>query len=131
VLFRKPPYAAPERLVTLRQRFPKLGDSSLGASPAEYLDYRDRTRAFSEIAGYEGAEFDLTNDREPLRVQAGRVTHTLFSTLGVSPLAGRTFYAAEDQPGDRVLDLFGPCGQLARRGAVLGRELPSCESAGR
>ncbi len=99
VLLRKPPYSEPERLVMVRQQFPKLGEVSLGASPAEYLDYRDRNRAFSSIAGYEDAVFDLTGGIEPVRIQAERVTHTLFSTLGVSPVAGRVFAADEDRPG--------------------------------
>jgi predicted permease len=63
------------------------------------LDYRDRSRAFSSIAGYEDAVFDLTGGTEPLHVQAQAVTYTLFSTLGVRPVRGRTFSPAEDQPG--------------------------------
>ena len=99
VLLRRPPYAEPDRLVTLHQRSPKLGDGYLGASPAEYLDYRDRTRAFSAVAGHEGDVFDLTGGPEPDHIRAQRVTHTLFSTLGVTPLAGRAFSPAEDEPG--------------------------------
>ena len=100
VLLRTPPYAAPERLVTLRQSFPREGDHPVfGCSPAQYLDYAARMRVFSSVAGYEDAVFDLTGDAAPLRVQAQRVTHTLFATLGVAPIIGRTFSRAEDQPG--------------------------------
>jgi predicted permease len=99
VLLYHPPYADPGRLVTFHQKFSKLGDVSLGACPAEYLDYRDRTRAFSSVAGYEDEVFDVTGGTEPLHVQALRATHTLFSTLGTAPLLGRTFSATEDQPG--------------------------------
>ena len=99
VLLRQLPYADPGRLVTLRQMFPKIGELALGTSPAEYLDYRDRTSSFASVAGYEAVAMDLTGDGEPVRVQAQRVTHTLFATLGVTPLAGRTFSAAEDQAG--------------------------------
>ena len=99
VLLRQPPYVKPDRLVTLHQKFPKAGDISLGACPAEYLDYRDRTRAFSSLAGYEDEVFDLTGDVEPVHIQAQRVTHTLFSTLGVAPLVGRAFSPSEDDAG--------------------------------
>jgi hypothetical protein len=99
VLLRALPYEDPGRLVTLRQMFPKIGELALGTSPAEYLDYRDRTPAFASVAGYEAVTMDLTGEGEPVRVQAQRVTHTLFSTLGVVPLAGRTFSAAEDHAG--------------------------------
>jgi predicted permease len=98
VLFRKPPLADPDRLVTLQQKLPKLGDVALGAAPAEYLDYRNHSRTFSSIAGYENEVFDLNGGTEPLHVQAQAVTYTLFSTLGVKPARGRTFSPVEDQP---------------------------------
>jgi predicted permease len=98
VLLREPPYADTARLVNLRQKFPRISDSTMGACPAEYLDYRDRTRVFTSIAGYENAVFDLTGGGEPARVEAARVTHTLFSTLGVSAMAGRVFTPEEDRP---------------------------------
>jgi len=99
VLLRKPPYTDPDRIVSLHQRFPKQSDSPIGACPADYLDYRDRSRAFSSVAGFEGEVFDLTGAAEPLQVPAERVTHNLFSTLGIVPFVGRTFTADEDRPG--------------------------------
>ena len=99
VLLREPPYTDPDRLVAVRQRFPKIGEATLNASPAEYLDYRDRNRVFDSVAGYEDAVFDLTGGSEPVRVQAARVTHNLFATLGVGPHAGRVFSPDEDVPG--------------------------------
>jgi putative ABC transport system permease protein len=98
VLLRKPPYLEANRLVTLRQKFPQIGNLWLATSPAEYLDYRDRTRVFAAVAGYEDIAFDLTGGKEPVRIQAQRVTHTLFDTLGVPATVGRTFSAAEDRP---------------------------------
>ena len=99
VLLRKAPYREADRLVTLRQKFPQIGDVSLATSPAEYIDYRDRTRAFTSMAGYEDVAFNLTGGSEPARIEAQRVTHSLFSTLGISPIAGRTFSETEDRPG--------------------------------
>ena len=99
VLLRQPRYADPSRLVTVHERFPALGEMTLGVSQAEYLDYRDRTRAFAAVAGYEEAVFDLTGGPEPVRIRAERSTHTLFETLGVTPMLGRTFSAAEDRFG--------------------------------
>jgi hypothetical protein len=58
VLLRQLPYAEPSRLVTMRQMFPKIGELALGTSPAEYLDYRDRTTAFASVAGYETVAMD-------------------------------------------------------------------------
>ncbi len=99
VLLKRPPYRDADQLVTLRQKFPRIGELSISTSPAEYIDYRDRTRAFESVAGYEGVTFNLTGGSEPLRLDAQRTTHTLFQVLGVSPLLGRTFSDAEDREG--------------------------------
>src|SRR6266404_3481412 len=47
VLLRKQPYPDPAQLVALFQSLPAAGEVRLGASPPEYLDYRDRNRAFA------------------------------------------------------------------------------------
>jgi putative ABC transport system permease protein len=99
VLLRRSAYREPDRLVTVRQKFPQIGDIWLATSPGEYIDYRDRTRVFSSMAGYEDIAFDLTGGSQPVRIPAQRVTRTLFETLGVAPIAGRTFSASEDRPG--------------------------------
>src|SRR6185437_12462357 len=101
VLLRTPPYTNPSRLVMVWQRLPALGggDDRLGASLPEYVDYRDRSRVFAAIAGYENIDLDLTGDGPPQRLAAGRVTSTLFSTLGVRPFMGRDFTAADGQEG--------------------------------
>ncbi|HEX5437991.1 MAG TPA: ABC transporter permease [Gemmatimonadaceae bacterium] len=99
VLLRTPPYANPSRLVMLWQRLPEIGEGRFGASPPEYVDYRDRNRVFSELAGYINLDLDLTGEGTPERLQAARVTHTLFSTLGVKPFLGRAISAEEDRPG--------------------------------
>ena len=54
VLLRQPRYADPSRLVTVHERFPALGELTLGVSQAEYLDYRDRTRALCRDRGIRG-----------------------------------------------------------------------------
>jgi len=126
LLLRRPAYLDPERLVVLSERFPKIGDASLGVAQAEYVDYRDRSRAFAGIAGTDDIVFDLTGGSEPMRIQAVRATHTLFSTLGVSPIIGRTFSPDEDHPGSAQVavlsyDLWQR--QFGRRADVLGRSV--------
>jgi putative ABC transport system permease protein len=43
--------------------------------------------------------FDLLNRGEPDRVSTGVVSHDFFDLLGIRPVVGRTFVAADDQPG--------------------------------
>jgi putative ABC transport system permease protein len=99
VLLRPLPYPQPERLVRIWQSEPKMSERRLGTAPPEFVAYRDRTRAFSSIAGYQAASFDVTNYSQPEHVPACQATASLFSTLGISPLMGRTFTAQEELPG--------------------------------
>ena len=81
VLLQRPPYADPDGLVVVRERFPKIGESTLGAAQGEYVDYRDRNLAFSDIAGHEADVFDLTGATEPARITAQRATsHVVLNT---------------------------------------------------
>ena len=57
---------------------------------------------------------NLTGDGDPERIGAGSVTANLFSTLGVSPIRGRVFTAAEDvEGGPRVVLIGYGCGNGA------------------
>ncbi len=101
VLLRPLPYHHPARLVaiwdTYRPNFPKLG-----VSPAEYDEWSRQPDIFESIGRYRyiaaGQEANLTGGVEPLRVQPSCVSSSLFGTLGVHPLLGRTFEPADDAP---------------------------------
>jgi hypothetical protein len=99
VLLRPLPYRSPDRLVLVKENLPKLGWSLLSASPAEFLDYKEGNEVFSEIAAFRDLSVNLTGQGEPLRIQAARVSSTLFPMLGVHPLYGRVFSPEEDQVG--------------------------------
>lgn len=101
VLLQKPPLADPDRLVTLQQRFPRLGDIGLGAAPAEYLNYRDRNRVFSSVAGYEDALLDLTGGTETVHVQAQPSPTRCFPTVGVQRLVGPDRIHCQENSGPR------------------------------
>src|SRR5919205_1857632 len=86
VLLRPLPYQNPEQLVLVRESLPKLGWDFGGISAAEMLDYMAGNESFSEMAGFTELNFNLTGEREATRVQAARVSPSLFPLLGVSPL---------------------------------------------
>ncbi len=99
VLLRPLPYAHPERLVRVWQGEPKMGAGRLGTAPPEFVSYRDRTRAFASVAGYQSASYDLTGDRAPEHTPACEASASLFATLGIQPLIGRVFTANDESPG--------------------------------
>jgi predicted permease len=72
----------------------------------EVLDYRRRANTLADVAAWAEGQANLTGDGEPERVSAASVTANVFSTLGVSPIIGRTFTVQEDLPnGPEVLVL--------------------------
>ncbi|HKV62094.1 MAG TPA: ABC transporter permease [Candidatus Acidoferrum sp.] len=99
-LIRRPPYHDPQQLLLLTETLPQLGgNDEVGVAAAEYLDYRDQNRCFSQVAAYEKEGFNLTGDGTPLRVQAAGVSASAFPLLVVSAQIGRTFTEEEDRDG--------------------------------
>jgi putative ABC transport system permease protein len=92
----------------------------------EVNDYRRRTSTLAEVAAWADRQVNLTGEGEPERVAAGSVTANLFSTLGVSPVRGRVFTAAEDVEGGPRVVLIG-YGLWQRRyagdPAIVGRPI--------
>jgi|SRR5579871_152803 len=98
VLLRPLPYPHPERLFRIWQSQPKMGQGRLATAPPEFAAYRDRTRVFASLSGYQPASYDVTGEQEPQHITASRATASLFPTLGIPPLLGRTFTAQDEFP---------------------------------
>ncbi len=99
VLLRPLPYRQPDQLVLVTESLPGMSTDEIGVSAAEYQDYRDRNRSFSQVAAYESAGFNLTGVGQPLRINAASVSASALPLLGVSPELGRAFTAEEDRYG--------------------------------
>ncbi len=103
VLIRDLPYPAPERLVSISTRLPRAIASKAPAGAADYFDWRQRQQVFTDIALTRiVANFNLTSDGEPERIRGTRTTASLFPTLGVAPLIGRTFTETEQLDPERA-----------------------------
>ena len=64
-------------------------------APANYLDWRDQTNVFEELAAYDTHAYNLNEGDQPERVPGSLVTPNLFRVLGVSAERGRLF--ADDE----------------------------------
>jgi len=94
------------------------------ASGPDYLDWRERNRAFQDMAVLSPGNFTLTGLDEPRRVYATSVSASAFEMLGVSPLMGRGLLPEdEDAPGVVVLSYPLWQGTLGGRQDVLGSSL--------
>ena len=100
VLLRPLPFSPPGRLVLLGDH---LGDSvNTPVTAREIGTYASATEAFSDTGGYTDASYEVSGDATPERVNAARFTSGVFSTLGVSPVLGRTFTEQEDDGHEPV-----------------------------
>jgi putative ABC transport system permease protein len=102
VLLRPLPYHEPDRLVRVwhvppAKSFP--GMTKFSVSPANYLDWENQNHVFQSMAIYGYRGFTLTGNDKPEQINACAASSRFFQTLGVEPLAGRTFLPEEDQPG--------------------------------
>jgi putative ABC transport system permease protein len=73
----------------------------------EYGSYRERSQSFVNSGVAVQRPFNLIGRDEPERVQGAAVMPDYFDTLGVHPLAGRSFVAADDRPGGPALAIIG------------------------
>jgi putative ABC transport system permease protein len=96
VLLRPLPYTDAARLVMIGVRGP---DGSAGNTDyTTFLDWRDRSRSFEEMALIRSWQPTLAVNGEPERIAAMRVSWNYFHMLGVRPALGRDFRADEDNP---------------------------------
>ena len=96
VLLRPLPYAFPERLVMIGDRGPDGAAGNVGYTT--FLDWRDRSHSFEEMALVRSWTPTLAANGEPERINGMRVSANFFPTLGVRPALGRDFRIDEDTP---------------------------------
>ncbi len=74
----------------------------------DYLDLREAQRSFSMMVAYlNGSTVNVTYKNNPTRYTGGYVTEDFFRILGVSPVLGRDFTAADNQPGAEKVAILG------------------------
>ena len=95
VLLRPLPYADPARLVMIGE----LGSNGAGnVGYTTFLDWRDRSHGFEDMALVRSWTATLVTNGEPERVPAMRVSSNFFRLLGIRPALGRDFRPEEDTP---------------------------------
>ncbi len=124
VLLKPLPYADPGRLVQLSTSTPQFRDASV--SYPNFLDWQRQSHAFDSMAAYRFHNFNLTGNATPDRLRGQMMSATMFDTLGVKPILGRTFSADEDRRGSAPVVLLTSNVWQTRFGGdphVLGRSL--------
>src|SRR5580658_5696739 len=96
VLLRPLPFQHANRLVRAFGTFPISNESDV--SPPDFLDYRAQNHVFDHLEGLIDGNtiFNLAGRDKPTQVKGTVVTAGFFDVLGVQPLLGRTFVAADE-----------------------------------
>ena len=126
VLLRPLPYPNPDQITLLwldnrRERIP----ADITSYP-NYLDWRNQSGSFSQMAAFRRSAFSLTGGGEPERLQGAMVTANFFDVMQTPPLVGRAFTAHHETPGqDGVVLLSHGLWQRRFGGArdVIGRTM--------
>lgn len=88
--------------VGLREGFDPFGIGLL-----DFTAFRDRSHSFSQCGLSVPRSFNLIGQREPEHARGAAIDAGYLSTLGVQPILGRTFTAADDRPGGPAVALIG------------------------
>ena len=88
----------PSSLVAIWFNSPKRSVQSPSMSIQRYTELQGAARSFSSVAASAFDTFTLTGAGEATQLNGLRVSASFFPTLGVRPLLGRNFTAAEDVP---------------------------------
>ncbi len=99
------PVARPQELVRIVLQTPRGPQGSLSYYALEF--FRAHTELFSGVFVQSNTRFDVELGGQAVPVEGAFVSGEYFSTLGVSPLLGRSIGTADDQPSG------GPDGPLA------------------
>jgi putative ABC transport system permease protein len=127
-LVRPLPFAEPERLVVAAAENRRGGPAEIrGVAPADFVDWRERSRAFDGLAAITGGGLTLDGGGQPEMISGVRVSEDFFPTLGTAPALGRSLAAEEfDANASRSVVLSHRLWKRRFGGdtSVVGRQLP-------
>ena len=130
VLLRPLPFRDPGKLVMLYEHFRQNnnGDGFNAAAPGDYRDWRSQAHGFEDMAAMRdyGGILSGVHSELPEVVQSAGGSANLFPLLGVTPVYGRVFTQAEDQPkGEPVVLLTWSLFQRRFSGnpSILGKQV--------
>ena len=91
------PYPEPERVMVIWET--RADNPHRAVAPANFLDWRRSTTAFSGLAAFDDFSATLTGYGEAQRVRAASTSANFFDVLGVQARVGRVMAADDDRPG--------------------------------
>ncbi|HEX3436990.1 MAG TPA: ABC transporter permease [Pseudacidobacterium sp.] len=108
VLLKPLPFKDPEKLVALYDHMDDGKTAYLFVAPGDFYDWQKQTHSFEQMAIWKWSGFNASGDRNELPefADAGAGSWNLLSTLGISPVLGRSFVSDDDRPGARFTTIL-------------------------
>ena len=120
------PYPNSERLVFITSQFTRLNFDKFWVSPPEYLELRERSKSYTDIAAYRTTAVNVAEGTRPERVNAIAVTANMFDVLGIHPRLGTAFTPEQDLPNSEPVVLISDALWQRTLGAdptVVGKQI--------
>ena len=125
VLIRGLPFNDPDRILIIGTVDARNRDH--GTSYQDFQDWRDATKTFSGLAGYNDRTMNVSDEgRPPERFQGVYISGNAFKLIGQQPVLGRDFLPEDDRPGAAAVLMLGNGAWKNRYGSdrsVIGRNV--------
>jgi len=118
------PYRDASRLMVLNETTPRVGVVSV--SYPNFLDWRAQSHTFSQMAALDAVSFNLSGVTEPESISGLAVSPNFLAMMGVQPVIGRDFEAAEENQGTAPVAILSDSlwqRRFAGDAGVLGRAI--------
>ena len=101
VLLRPLPFPNSDQLMMVWDTVPSRGQKRGSASYPNFADWRSQNHVFEHLASFHpNSDFIMTGRGESARLQGAVVSADLFTLLQATPVLGRAFLPAEDDPSE-------------------------------
>ncbi len=125
-VFRPLPMKEVARLVWIFGRHPEHGRDRAMASYADFLEWREQSASFEDLAAGGDRTYNLTGEGDPMRVRGFAATASLFTEWGLGAVVGRVIRPEDDRKGAPPVALLSHGFWSRQFGAdptVVGRSL--------
>jgi putative ABC transport system permease protein len=122
VLLAPLPFPHPEQLVIV---WSKVNGHDNGISAGDFLDWKEQSHAFQQLAAWTGGSFNLATEERPEQIAGKRATPGWFDMQGIPFLLGRDFSPEEGIPGrdHEVILTYKLWNRLGANHGILGQAI--------